>query len=171
MAVNSEQLSQKITCEKCSQNEANVYSFHYGRKASQTTRQSGRATITTAKYDIAGEKHAAACNKCIRGRRLTRLVVFGVITAIAAVLALWAASWDQFADPTRISEVVRHQMAIFAIAGILGLIGLWGLLPNLFTGRKTHAENLIIALKKNELQRQGFDTFWNNRNFSKLKRG
>jgi hypothetical protein len=171
MAVNSNEQLQNITCEKCSQDEGNVYSFHYGKKTSKTSRRVGQATIHTTKYDIAGEKNAAVCNKCIRQRRMIRLVVFGLMIAVGAGLALWASGWDQFKDPTRIREAVQLQMATLAVAAILGLIGLWGLLPNLFAGKNTHAENMIIGLKKDELRKQGFDTFWNKKNFSKLRRG
>ncbi len=171
MAVNINEQLQRITCEKCSQNGGDIYSFHYGKKNSETSRRVGNATIYTTKYDIAGEKNAAVCGKCIRHRRIIRLVVFGLMITVGAGLALWASGWDQFKDPTRIREAVQLQMATLGVAGILGLIGLLGLLPSLFASKNTHAENMIIALKKDELRKQGFDTFWNNKNFSKLRRG
>ncbi|GEM_PF-5894383 len=169
MDVNSDALSQKQTCEKCGQ-QGNIYAFHFGKKQSETSQTFGNKTIYTTKYNVAGKIAAAACNKCIRRRRIIRLVVFGLMITAAVGIALWASGWDQFKDRARISEVVRLQMMTFGVAGILGLIGLLGVFPNLFASKTTYAENFIIALKKRELRKQGFDTFWNTKNFSKLGR-
>ena len=70
----------------------------------------------------------------------------------------------------RISESAMLTVAMGVVGGILGLLGLRILLPNLFSSKTTHAENLIIALKKRELRKQGFNTFWNTRNYNKLRR-
>lgn len=171
MSVNLNEPSQKRTCEKCGQHGGEIYSFYYGKKKSHTMRNVGQATIHTTKYEVAGMKDGAVCNNCVRTRRGMRLVVFGLMVVVGAGLALWAAGWDQFKDPERIREAVQLQMFTLGVAGILGLTGLWGLLPSLFASKNTHAENMLITLKKGELRRQGFDTFWNNKSFNKLRRG
>jgi hypothetical protein len=156
------------TCAKCGQPKGDLYSFYYGKFVSSTSTNYGKVTVRKRKYDIAGDKLAALCNECIGHHRKIRLIVFGVMTVVGAALALWAANMNTFADPARIREAVQFQMFTLGVAGILGLIGLWKLLANLLTSKKTHAENILIALKKGELRQQGFDTFWNHRDFNKL---
>ncbi len=170
MDVNSNVLLQTRTCEKCGQRQGNIYDFHFGKKLSETSRRFGNKTVYTTKYNVAGKLEAAACNKCIRMHRVIRLVVFGLMITVGAGIALWVSGWDQFKEPARISEVARLQDMTLGVAGILGLIGLWGLIPNLFANKATQAENLIIGLKKRELKKHGFNTFWNTKNFRKLGR-
>lgn len=169
MSMNINEPSQKRVCEKCGQYEGEAYSFNYGKEKSSTTSHIGHANIRTTKYEVAGTRDGAVCDNCIKRRRVTRLVVFGLMIVVGAGLAWWASGWDQFKDPERISEAVRLQMFTLGVAGLLGLIGLWGLLPTVFVSKRTYAENMLIALKKDELRKQGFDAFWNNKNFSKLR--
>jgi hypothetical protein len=50
------------------------------------------------------------------------------------------------------------------------LIGIIGLLPSLLASDATHGENSIIALKKGELRKRGFNSFWNTASYVKLRR-
>jgi hypothetical protein len=162
---------QNRVCEKCDQHEGDVYSFSYGRKISHTITRVGMNTnVHTTKYNVAGEKYAAACDNCIRRRRITRLVVFGLMFAVGAGIALWTTTWDNFHGPLDVRQMSQLQTVTGASAAIVGLIGLWRLLPNLFSSKITHAENLIIGLKKRELRKLGFDTFWNTKSYFKLSR-
>lgn len=159
-----DQAPQNRVCEKCGQQEGDVYSFSYGRRISHTIRRVGHTNVHTTKYNIAGKKYAAACNRCIRQRWVTRLVLFGLMT----VLGLGSAWW---AHGTRTRPLDSDPRGlVLVVACITGLIGLWRLLPNIFSTKVTQAENLIIGLKKSELRKVGFDTFWNTRNYFKLNR-
>jgi hypothetical protein len=170
MSANINDPSQKQTCEKCGQQEDNLYAFHFGKKKSETSRHVGNKTIYTTNYDIGGRIEAAACNKCIQRRWAFRLVVFGLMFIAGAGAALWAYKLNTFKGPLGISQMAQLQVFVGGGGGILGLIGLYGLLLNLFAGKVTHAENLIIAIKKPEVRKLGFNTFWNTKNFKKLKR-
>jgi len=170
MPANINDSSQKQTCEKCGHQEDNLYAFHFGKKKSETSRRVGSKTIYTTNFDIGGKIEAAACNKCIQRRWVIRLVVFGLMLIVGAGAALWAYKLNTFKGPLGISQMAQLQVAVGGAGGILGLIGLYGLFLNLFASKATHAENLIIALKKHEVRKLGFNTFWNTKSFKKLTR-
>jgi hypothetical protein len=163
-------IQNQTSCEKCGQQEDNLYAFHFGKKKSETSRHVGNKTIYTTNFDIGGRIVAAACNKCIQRRWVIMLVVFGLMVIVGAGAALWAAKLNTFKGPLGINQMALLQTVIGGGGGILGLIGLYGLLLNIFASKITHAENLIIAVKKPEVRKLGFNTFWNTKNFKKLKR-
>jgi hypothetical protein len=53
---------------------------------------------------------------------------------------------------------------------LLGLIGILGLCGHFFRSNADYGERIIIVLKKDELQKQGFYTFWDTTSFRRLRR-
>ncbi len=157
-------------CEKCKSAEGEIYYFHYGRKISSSSRRDmGGNILTTTKYNVAGEKKVAACDKCITRHRLLTSIKYFLKAVTLAGFVLW--SYTQI--PHGVNEPYNFFQAVLSfaliIAVLLGIGMLMWVLKTIFSGKDTIGENLAIAMQKGELRGQGFDSFWNSEQFAKLR--
>lgn len=169
MSVNSYQPPPKRACENCGQQAGDPYSFYFGKKISATSRRVGNRVVTTTRYDVAGKRDGAACDGCVLRRRLTMTALFALLVAVSA-----GAGWSAYLEISGPMGLVKDG-AIFSMlllfAAFLGVVlGISFLLENLFGSRAFHGDNLVMALKKDELRKQGFNAFWNNNKYSRLRR-
>jgi hypothetical protein len=169
MSANSRAQSQKRICEKCGRREGGVYSFHYGKRKSRTTQRDGNRYIYTTSFHVAGKKDAVACNGCIWWRRVLEAIppVLGI--AVCALFGWWVFFQEGLVGLGKPEKeaVLTWMFTAFACIGIL--MGIHGLYSKLFGSKDGPGERLIIALKRGELQRQGFDSFWDTASYSRLR--
>jgi hypothetical protein len=171
MSVKIDALSGKRICERCGQRPGEVYPFYYGKKKFASSRRQGNRVITTTSYDVAGRDVGAACDECLERHRIIEGAKFGLITAVCAAVAWGAYLHEGFSGRTAAGQAVSFVNVMLLLAGGGGfLIAVICLLTSLFTSRASHGENLVIALKKGALRKQGFDSFWNTEFYSKLRR-
>jgi hypothetical protein len=171
MSVNIDAQSRKRICEKCGRHPGDVYPFYYGRKKSSTSRRQGNRVITTTSYDVAGRDVGAACSTCVLRHRIIEAVKFALIIFVCAGVGWLAYIHEGFSDRTNAGQPPALVNVLLMIAAPFGaLIGLINLLTSAFASEATHGENSIIALKKGELRKQGFNSFWTTASYVKLRR-
>jgi hypothetical protein len=168
MPVSSPSLSQKRICEKCGKREGNVYSFYFGKKKSRTTQRDGNRYIYKTSYAVGGKRDAVACDACIRRRRAIEAIQPALGIAASALFGWWVFFQEGLAglDPKK-DAGIRWIVTGLACMGLL--IAIHELYLRLFENRSGPGERLIIGLKKDELRKQGFDSFWETARYHNLR--
>lgn len=158
---NNPEPAQARTCEKCGQREGDVYSFYYGKKIRGSTRMvSYTSNKYVTSYQMAGRRDVAVCDECLRRRRTNSLIKSGLMVAVGAIVALGG-----LLLAAKMGARAPIPLCLAAPGILFALIGLPDLSNTLSSKNADYGLSTIIALKKGELQRQGFDTFWSPAKF------
>jgi GYF domain 2 len=158
--------TQARTCEKCGQREGDIYSFHYGKKIRGSTRMvSYTSNKYVTSYQMAGRRDVAVCDECLRRRRMNSLITSGLMVAVGAIVGLGGLLLG-----ARVGARSPVPLCLMSPGLFFALIGLPSLSHTLSSKNADYGLSTAIDLKKGELQRQGFDTFWGPEKFRRSQR-
>jgi hypothetical protein len=149
------------TCEKCGRSGGRTYTFRYGK----TLSEEAGVGVRRVQFGVAGTVAVAACDRCV-----TRYAALNGIALFVASVALGVFSVTFYAyEPGGATHPLLQVAVVFTGLFCLALSALF--IKRVFSGRTTQGENLAIFMKKRDLQKQGFDQFWNSDQFFELESG
>lgn len=144
------QSTQYRICQNCNKRPGKPFAFHYGKQVgSSSTPTTGGTTVSTT-YRIGGKQEVSICSWCVALRRI--LVNIPVGGTIILGYYCTTASGPDLKD----TRLLGYFLLFVGLALLVGL--------NYELGNR-----YAIKIKRKELEKQGYDTFWTPARFRMLK--
>lgn len=153
-----------MNCKKCGleTSTGNTYSFRYGKETGKKSWSSGNKQYTKTTYDVFGFNGAYICDVCLKKRRISQLLLYGII----GVILLGFGGWTAIEGGLWSGYSFLFQILILVVGGLLTVLGIASYFDAEGTG-----EDYAIALCKKEIQESySFPlTFFNTAKYNELK--
>ena len=140
----------KPHCEKCGENPGNLYEFEYGKRVSSSVKIGVR---TTQYQKVKQPASVYLCSQCIEKYKRKKILLNIILPLGISTFSCLLGAIIQASDV----ETAGIIGTIAFIAGIIGLQQLWKVIK---WSRYEVGSRLAANLKKDELVKQGVDTFW-----------
>ena len=148
-----------MLCQKCKKNPGKPYKIYYGEKTGKYTKTVARGTKTTTTYKIGGYEEVYLCKECTR-RNPWDAVKFAAITLAVIGLAFFC-----------IYSLISPWEDLLCVP--FGIVGGVLFFPWVISCLKILASPGVLIAKEMVREKHepaGFDTYWNELEYSKLKK-
>ncbi len=175
-----------MICEKCHSNEGTPYTFFYGTKQS-SQRIQGDQVITRTLTKGSGSQHAQVplCQKCITKyeAKVQKKSLWWLVAVGWALLMGWAfisGGWGLITELKTFQGWVTMIVVVVLVLSVLAY-GLNATVSSIrylrlsqgerekFCLKQEIGERFAIKLRKKDLKKQGYNTYWTPTEYAKFK--
>lgn len=145
-------------CGQYCTGQVDLYTFHYGKKIA-TARTTGNSVIPNRTYEVKGSYTVLLCHDCVERHHRQSLLKLELLTGILLISMVVGLMFSGISPFISILAFMSFIGALLCIGIILGLLS---------RNCQARGEALAIDLRRQELQRQGFDLFWHSHDYKHL---